>query len=273
MRKLIGIVAALALIGGGVAQAVPIVGVEVTTGDLYDINPLTGATTLRTTTGLPAGSPKIYGACTSPIMNQIYATEAASPTTLYTVDVNTGATTAIGNASGATTRIDGLACDVANNILYGSNDANLYIVNPTTVVNTLVGAFGVSSMFGLTYVPGQGLYGADSATNLLYQINTSTAAITAIGGPLMTGGGQIVDIAYDPTSGRLLGTANGLPGGGFGVYDINMGTGVATLLNQQVPNMLGAAEVTTPQVNIPEPATVSLLGLGALALARRRRRR
>jgi len=266
MRKLIGIVAALALIGGGVAQAVPIVGVDVGTGDLYDINPLTGAATWRTTTGLPGGI--IYGACTSPVMNQIYATEAASPTTLYTVDVNTGATTAIGNASGSTSRIDGLACDVANNILYGSNDASLYIVNPTTAVNTLVGAFGVSSMFGLTYVPGQGLYGTDSGTNLLYQINTSTAAITAIGGPLMTGGGQIVDIAYDPTSGRLLGTANALPGNTYGVYDINMTTGVATLLNQQVPNMLGIAEV-----NIPEPATLSLLGLGALALARRRRRR
>jgi len=271
MRKLIGIVAALALIGGGVAQAVPIVGIDVNTGDLYDINPLTGASTLRTTTGLPTG--KIYGACTSPVMNQIYATEGSSPTTLYTVDVNSGAATAIGTASGASSRIDGLACDVANNILYGSDDANLYIVNPTTVVNTLVGAFGVSSMFGLTYVPGQGLYGADSVTNLLYQINTSTAAITAIGGPLITGGGQIVDIAYDPTSGRLIGTANGLPWPGFGVYDINMGTGVATLLNQQVPHMLGAAEINTPQVNIPEPATVSLLGLGALALARRRRRR
>lgn len=249
---------ALALGLGGSAQALPIVGVEEATGDLYEINPTTGACTLLTSTTLPLN---IFGACTSPNVFEIFATPSGG--SLYTCDVTTGTATAVGAYSGDTTGINGLAYDVAGGTLYGTDYSSLYTINPSTAATSLVGPFGsgVTDMWAMTYVPGDGLYGVDQETAQLYTISAATGAATAVG----ASPSRIIDIAYDPATGVTVGSAN-TP---MRIYDIDLSSGAGTLLNDTgVPSMLGIAEV-----QVPEPATVSLLGLGGLALLRRRRRR
>jgi len=242
-----------------------VVGVEVSTGDLYDIDPLTGVCTFKSVTSLPtAFGFGCYGASTWDVAHEwhILATSQLQ-SRLYDVDVRSGTTTLIGAYSGTTTRINGLGYDVTAGVLYGTDYSSLYTIDSTTAVTSKIGDFDIlpnvlGPMYAMTYVPGYGLYGVAAGTDWLYKIHTATAALTAIGD---TTKDNIVDLAYEPISGKLIGTGN-VPS--TMIYDIDLGTGVATTLNASgVPNMLGLA---TPAPT-PELPPSALLGLSMLPAA------
>jgi DNA-binding beta-propeller fold protein YncE len=140
--------------------------------------------------------------------------------TLYTIDSNTGATSAVGSFGIASTYA--LAFNT-NNTLYGLvngySNGTLATINTTTGTATVVGSgTGISDLMALVFSPTTGTaYAASWATNSLYTINTTTGAATLVGSLGFSG---IMDLAFD-ASGDLYGISSGL-------YKINTATGAGT---------------------------------------------
>lgn len=206
------------------------------------------------------------------------STSNASPTNaahLVTINPLNGAVTDIGAFAMGGTMSD---LTVKNGIIYGwqsSGNHDLYTVNTITGAATIVGSSG-NPGFG-----GGGL-AADSAGNMFvspnfqsgggtngnfYSVNSGTGAITLIGAH----------------SGNTIGAINAMQFIGSTLYGmesnrsspaltkltaINTATGAVTELGNSIDN-LDAIAFSNP---VPEPASFAVLGLGALALLRRRRK-
>jgi len=229
---------------------------------------------------------------------------------LYDIDMATGAKTQFGTVSSNAGTTAGLAVG-ANGVVYVSSSGNdsLYTLDLATGNATLVGAYGDSAivMHGLEYVAATGkMYGMSSHNNGLYDINVSTGAATLIGTTGLTsfsnlgwnsdtstmymtnsgadsfytidlnsGSATLISSLGGPTNpnGLAYNSANGMlymvDNSTDNLYTIDMGTGIANLIGSTgTGNLLGLAYIADP---IPEPATMAVLGLGALAALRRRR--
>ncbi len=112
------------------------------------------------------------------------------------------------------------------------------------------------------------LVGLDRATNSLLAIDPATAVsslITAVRPTVGAVGGMAAagDTGYFATSGP--GTA--LPGSNE-LYSFDLFTGAHTLVGSFAPTISGTG---ISGLAIPEPATICLLGIGALSLIRGRK--
>jgi hypothetical protein len=148
---------------------------------------------------------------------------------LFVTESTNGATSLIGNFGHSS--VYALAFDPSDTlyaITNGFANGHLATVNPLTGAATSVGAAtGVQNLMALVFAPNGTAYTASWATNLLYTINTSTGALTAIGN---LGFGGIMDLAFD-AAGNLYGIAADL-------YRINTTTGAGTLLTNLTNNCL-----------------------------------
>ena len=239
-------------------------------GELYNIDPVTGATS-------PLRPFFLYGIGDSPLPATIFG---SSTINLYALNLDTNVVSHY-NPNGA---LD-LAYDGDHNVLYGVFPDSLVTISPDPcdyvpcpTIHT-VGSFGGLQMWALGYVPGEGLYGVDGMFGTLWRIDPTNAALTAVGptgvGWLLTGMG-ITDIEWDSGTGRMIATAGGPESfDTFGdgpsplgppltsgkIYLLDRQTGALTLLNDNAPNFFGLAEAT------PEPGSFFLIMMGALAVA------
>ena len=108
---------------------------------------------------------------------------------------------------------------------------------------------------GLAFSASGQLY-TSNGNGSLYQLDSSTAAGTPIGSGSWVG----VGLGFSPT-GELYAS-----NGGGKLYQLDLATGSGTLIG--AGGWVGAGLAFEP---IPEPATASLLALGMLGLAIRRR--
>lgn len=188
-----------------------------------------------------------------------------SAQTLITVDTLTGAGTIVGPIGFPD--VDAIAF-ASDGTLYGvdASTDNLITINPATGAGTLVGPVGFPFIGGMAFSPGGVLFASDisgggGGPSTLVTINTTTGAGTAVG-PI--GFGTVEGIAF-ASDGTLYGISDLLGGGTGQLITIDpltgAGTAIATVITSG--NMDGLAY-------IPEPATLLLLGLGALALRKRR---
>ncbi len=156
------------------------------TSDLYSINPTTGVATEIGATG------ETFTALTFSPSGVLYAT-GLTTTKVYTVNLSTGAATAIPGETNTTAYNAAGDLELINGVLYmtvggdGTNaPSTLVTVNLTTGVMTTIGAIkegntAVDDVFGLAYQNGV-LYGftSPSGTGEVISINTSTGAATDV---------------------------------------------------------------------------------------------
>ncbi|RYG25184.1 PEP-CTERM sorting domain-containing protein [bacterium] len=192
--------------------------------------------------------------------NELYGADNGG--NLFSLDVNTGAATLIGDTGLG--NLEGM--DFAEDILYAtdfSSPASLYVLDPTTAGSSLfvtsdtatgqVRTMAFDESFSVAYLL------ADSPTFQTLYAMTPSGVTTGIGSVLTGAGIYGMDV--------IGGVLWGLSGDG-GVYKIDQSTGDVTFVGDTGDQFwLGMTSAEA----VPEPASMAALGLGALALLRRRR--
>lgn len=139
----------------------------------------------------------------------------------------------------------------------------LYEIDPVTGLSSHLGNIGFDDLFALGFTPDGTLYGVSDHSHDLVRIDTASGAGTSAGTLRL---GYVYDIAADPVSGQLY----ALSSGRGGLYTIDLAGPTVSLVAEYDPalNLAGLAFAS-----VPEPTSITMLGLAALSLARRRRRR
>ena len=96
--------------------------------------------------------------------------------TLYTLNISTGAATAVGLGIGK--QSGGDLAFIGTTLYMAASDNDLVAVNTVTGVGTVVGAMGVGNMFGLATPDNATLYGMSGQS--VYTINTVTGAAALV---------------------------------------------------------------------------------------------
>jgi hypothetical protein len=208
---------------------------------LYTLDASTGLATLRATLG---GSERFFGLDVQPGTGKVFATAVPGITTLWTIDVDTGAATPVGS-TGAQTLAD-ITFDPTTGKLYGlerNSPYRFYEIDPGTGASTLLGNLNDSVRCGMTFAPDGTLYGF-SIDGKLSKIDLATLGTTFIGGASLGGGVNVEDACVTP-AGELFFT---LFGGR--VYQVDRSTGNQTLVHTSGmgTGLLGI---------IQEPATIN----------------
>lgn len=245
-----------------------------TNSNLYSFDPTT-----RTATVVgPTGQIRMIGLVTD-VDNTIYAISEEANSRLWTLNPTTGASTLVGSL-GFNLQEGDMTIQPGTNNMYVADGAGdkLYIVNKLTAAASLVGSFGAlgRDVSGLQFV-GSTLYGLalnDAASDTLLTIDPTTGAVTLVG-VTGTNFGVIAAMGQDPASGI---TYIAGPKTGFGndneLWSVNLATGAGTDLGPITgvsASISGFSVAGSPPIltggEVPEPATMILLGSGLVALA------
>ncbi len=158
-----------------------------------------------------------------------------SPSTLATVDPLTGAETVVAAITGVTggQTITAMAWDASTSTMFlGSTDittSQLYTLNLTTGVATLVGTIGQSGLIALACNCDGDLYSVDLVGDNLWSIDKNTGVGTAVG-PLGFDVNFAQDADFDPADGVLYLSAYNNTAGAGELRTVDLTTGASTLI-------------------------------------------
>lgn len=294
MRRVVSLIAFLTAVFAVVLhpveiQARPIVSIEIVSGNLLSVDPITGVVTTLGPSGaggfyVPISSSPVASSyfAVSPVNHYLlkYPQAGAQGTPDFAMwDVpNTGNAPPVWDFAydSSTDRLFGLTSGLgpAPAGLVRLYDTGVPIVgspNSHALSETYIAqAPDFPAITLIEAIDGVGLFGTDG--HAAYMINEVTGLVTVLP-PLVYAGPALTGIAYDPDTGRLIGVNGPLfpIGGGSpitNVFRIEPMTGQVTLLNSNAPGSYGLAGV-----NVPEPGSMLLAVAGVLAVMVLRRRR
>ncbi len=267
-RLATALLALVALIGAAHAQ-IYVAGsgsqfgtMDPTTGAFTSIGTLSGATNQLSGMAFGAG-PLLYGV----------AGLDGTDTTLYRISAGSGATVALrsigaafvsvaarpdGVLFGYTTSFDGNGMPLAS---------TLWRIDPINdTLATSLGSLGIATLDGLSFAPDGQLYTSASDSGILYRLNTTTGAASAVGGGIGTinltgyavGGNTLFGFADD----RSVRSVNTTTGAG--------GSAVSYSFGPSSPLDFVTASASAV---VPEPSALILMLIGGAAVGYRRGRR
>jgi hypothetical protein len=271
----LGTILAVGLVYGSVhlVQATPLVGTSFSGVDgavLYDIDLSTGAASNPRSTG----APQLVGIAFSAGLQLFGLSNSAAPTnpgSLFEIDLGTGAAQLVG-ATGLDSIIEGdLAFDPTSGALYGIYHLDvaqrkLFTIDTGTGAATPLPGSLSGDPSAMAFDAAGTLYAIDTSLDELLTVDKATGnplSYTSLNVDL----GAVAGMDFDPATGTLY-VADGESGGTDTLYTVNTTTGDLTAVGS-----LGLEAGLAGLAFVPEPATLTLAGLGALALIRRRRRR
>ena len=249
------------------AQALPLIGSDFD-GVLYDIDPLTGAASNPRNTGINslAGiefsvDGTLYGLSTFG--------SSPNPNSLFRVDPRTGASTLIGT-TGIEVTEGGLAFDPTSGLLYGCQAKGqdlLYTFDLSSAKAAVKGTIVSSGDISAISFDDRGtLYAIDQLEQSLLTLDPSNANIIK-STDLSISLGSTLGMDFDPSSGIMY-VADGSSDGTDTLYTVDLSTGVLSPVGPT-----GLTDGLSGLAIVPEPYTISLLGLGSLLVFKKRRRR
>jgi len=249
------------------AQALPLIGSDFD-GILYDIDLSMGTASNPRNTGINplAGielseDGTLYGLSTFG--------SSPSPNSLFKIDPTTGVSTVIG-ITGIEVTEGGLAFDPTSGLLYGCQASGpdlLYTLDLNSgqaeVKGTILSSGDVSA---ISFDNSGSLYAIDRLEQSLLKLDPFTADIIK-SVELNISLGSIMGMDFDPSSG-LMYVADGSTDGTDTLYTVDLSTGVLSPVGPT-----GLKGGLSGLAIVPEPCTISLLGLGGLLVLKKRRRR
>lgn len=263
MNRFFTACAAVAVAGAGASAsfAPGLYGIQSTDSEvtgLFKIDPATGVATMIATL---SHNTSLVGATF--LRGELYASDVLSfdPVGFYgRFDIN-GQFTPI-HDQGWDLNWHGLASSDSLGVTWSisQQNNNMLVRTDLSGVMTQIGPTGIDGR-GMAYDEGNGiLYAINYADASLYTVDIHTGQSTRIGATGIPS--DMIGLAYDEHAGTLYLT-EGLKT--HSLYSVDVTTGAATLIGPNgFPNIDGLAW-------IPTPGSVSLLALGALLGARRRR--
>ena len=279
MRRLLWLLTALILIFGRTTQAQADVlygatGSRGVNGELVILNSATGAvmTDIGALVDSSGNHYGITGLDFHPVTGVLYgSTAGASPTAgghLVIINPTTALVTDVGSFGLGGVTLSDITFDPTTGILYGDSGStgNFYAVNLATGTATSIGSTGVGVTFGggLAANAGGTIFGSPQpGPGDLFTYNETTGVATSVatltGAPL---GGNLDAMAFSDL-GTLFGVnTNG--GGPTHLVTIITSTGVITDVGSSLGNLDAIAFQQSTAV--PEPSTLTLLGIGAVGL-------
>jgi len=235
--------------------------------NLYLINESTGAATLVVTVPRNVSLTGI-----SFLRGTLYATDIFGDPSGFrfgTIDIATGAFTGI-NDQGGSANWHGLAGNESADVLYTidiDDSDKLKSVTPGGVITTIGSGTGIDGR-GMAYDNMHGiLYATSSSGGGLYSVDVTTGVATLIGAMGISAGN--IGLEYDEVSGVLYAN-DGLST--MSLYTVNTSTGAATLVGANGVDAINGLAWIADQAAIPEPATLTLMGVALAGLGFSRRR-
>jgi hypothetical protein len=210
---------------------------------------------------------------------------------------NTGSSTFTGDVgSWPTPSVSGITASMVNGILYlapdpATDNAHTDFIAAYNAAKNAPGGVAGGELGGATLTPGVYTYGAgaatwttagttltlnafgDSSAQWIFQIGT-TLITPANATVLLINGASANNVFWQVGSSATLGANNTFAGNILA--DASIGFGGGTLdgraLAGAAVTISVAEDISVPTTTVPEPATLCLLGFGALSLIRRKRR-
>ena len=221
-------------------------------GNLFDLDVAT-----NTSTFIGNGGVVMFDIALDPISGTLYGISGAGG--LYSINTTNGSVTFIGNSGQF---INGLTFD-SSGTLFGSGGISLFTLNTGTGAATTVGSTGYTSSGDIAFDALGNLFMSALGTGNddLISLNASTGAGSLIGS---IGYGGVYGLNFNNS------TLYGFTLAGQTI-SIDTATGAGTLVAMNGIHANGADGVGGV-TQVPEPASIALLGLGLIGLGFSRRK-